>query len=192
MKKTQIFKNFKPVNASEKPGVDNLKSCHKEITKLRAKVNPRDYQCIAIDDYIIIEGNYHPDGVVTYKIPRKKVDYKIDKFPKDFQEQVKSLQEEFHLTKKQVKELLNTVTSLNNKIDDLSKKLEILRDKAKQIKDEDNKQKYLDSFYKSYDKFYESLSSELSNYNSETKTEIKERLIQLVHLIEDTIEKCLN
>jgi len=70
--------------------------------------------------------------------------------------------------------------------------VEILRDKAKQIKDEDNKQKYLDSFYKSYDKFYESLSSKLSNYDSETKTEIIEKLIQLVHLIEDTIETYLN
>lgn len=71
------------------------------------------------------------------------------------------------------------------------KQLELLRNKAKQIKYEENKQKQLDHFNKSFVKFYECLSSEFS-YDPETKSEIKKKLIKLIQLIENVIEKYLN
>ncbi|WP_352419473.1 hypothetical protein [Proteiniborus sp.] len=62
---------FRLVDAKEKSGVENLQSCHKEITKVVTQVNLEGHQCISMDGYIIFQGNYHPDGIVTYKIPRK-------------------------------------------------------------------------------------------------------------------------
>ncbi len=183
---------FRPVNANEKSSVNNIQNCHKELTKLKTQVKPKEYQCIAMDGYIIFEGNYHPDAIVTYKTPRKEVDYEIDKFPKGLQEEVQKLQIKHNLTKKQIKELNKNVNDLNCKEMDLNKQLELLRNKAKQIKHEENKQKQLDHFYKSFNKFYECLSSELASYDPETKSEIRKKLFKLVQLIEDIIEKYLN
>jgi len=189
MMKTQ---EFRPVNANEKSSVNNIQSCHKELTKLKTQVKPKEYQCIAMDGYIIFEGNYHPDAIVTYKTPRKEIDYQLDKFPKELQEEIQKLQDELNLTKKQIKELSKTVKSFNHKIIDLDKKIEIIRNKAKCLKEEDNKQKQLDYFEKSYTKFYECLSGDLASFDSETKNEIRIKLIKLVQLIEDIIEKYLN
>lgn len=183
---------FRPVNANEKSGINNIQSCHKELTKLKTQVKPKEYQCIAMDGYIIFEGNYHPNAIVKYKIPRKEVDYEIDKFPNELQEEVQKLQDELNLTKKQIKELNKNVKDLNCKETNFYKQLELLRNKAIQIKYEKSKQKQLDHFYKFFDKFYECLSSELASYDPETKSEIRKKLIKLVQLIEDVIEKYLN
>lgn len=183
---------FRPINVKEKSGIDNLQSCHNEITKVKTQVNPKDYQCIAMDGYIIFEGNYHPNGIVTYKIPRKDTDYEIDKFPEEYQEEVQKLQKELNLTKSQVKELHKIVKSLNANIDSLEKRLEILRKNAKQLKNNEALKKQLDHFYKYYGKFSECLSSDLASCDLETKNEIKKELTKLIHLIEDVIDKYLN
>jgi len=183
---------YRPVDAKEKSRVENLQSCHKEITKVITQVNPKDHQCIAMDGYIIFQGNYHPDGIVTYKIPRKDTDYEFDKFPEEYQEEVQKLQKELNLTKKQVNELHKTVKSLNVQINDLEKRLEILRSNANQIKNNKNTEKHINNFFKTYEKFSECLTSDLASYDRETKNKIKKELIKLIHLIEEVIEKHLN
>lgn len=183
---------FRPVNAKEKSGIDNLQSCCKEIQKLKTQVNPKDYQCIAIDEFIIFPGTYHPQGIVEYKTPRKRVDYEIGKFPEGLQEEVQKLQIEHNLTKKQIKELQKTVKYFNIQIDNIEKKLELLRNKAFQIKDQENTQKQINNFFKFYKKFSECLTNDLASYEPETKNEIREALTKLIHLIEDVIEKYLS
>lgn len=186
---TQVFR---PINANEKLGIDNLQSLDKELSKIKTQVNPKDYQCIAAGGYIIIECKYHPDGKVTYKTPRKKVDYEFDKFPKEYQKEVKKLQSELNLTKKQVKNLYKIVKSFNIQINNLEKRLELLRNNAKQLKNEENMKKHINNFYKSYEKFSEYLTSDLASYDSDTKNEIKKELIKLIRLIEDVIDKYLS
>lgn len=183
---------FRPIDAKEKSGIENLQSCYEEIKKLIAQVNPKDHQCIAMDKFIIFEGDYHPDGIVNYKTPSKKVDYEFDKFPEEYQEEVQKLQKDLNLTKKQVNELHKTVKSLNVQINDLEKRLEILRNNAKQIKDNKNMEKQINNFFKTYEKFSECLTSDLASYDPETKNKIKNELTKLIHLIEEVIEKYLN
>ncbi len=121
---------FRPVDAKEKPGVENFQSCTEEITKVITQVSPKDYQCIAMDGYIIFQGNYHPDGIVTYKIPRKGTDYEFDKFPKEYREDVQNLQKVFNLTKKQIAGLYKTVKSIDIHIINLEKRHELIRKNA--------------------------------------------------------------
>ncbi len=185
------IQKFRPVDAKEKSGIENLQNCHKEIRKLITEVNPKDHQCIAMDGYIIFQGNYHPDGIVTYKTPRKDTDYEFDKFPKEYQEEVQKLQKELNLTKKQVAGLYKTVKSFDTQINDLEKRHELLRKNAEQLKNNENKKKYINNFYRAYEKFAEYLTSDLASYEPETKNEIKKELTKLTHLIEDVMKKHL-
>lgn len=182
---------FRPVDAKEKSVVKNLQSCHEEITKVIIQVNPEDHQCISMDGYIVFPGNYHPDGIVTYKVPRKDTDYGFDKFPEEYQEEIQKLQKELNLTKKQVAGLYKIVKTFDIKINNLEKKLDLLRTNAKQLKNNEKKKKYVNNFYKAYEKFTEYLTSDLASFEPETKNEIKKELIKLIHLIEDVIEKHL-
>lgn len=179
---------FRLINAE---GIENLQSCTKEITKVLTQVNPKDYQCIAMDSYIIFQGNYHPDGIVTYKIPRKDTNYEFDKFPKEYQEEVQKLQKELNLTKKQVNELHKSFKSINVQINNLENGLKILRNNAKQIKINKNMENQINNFFKTYEKFSECLTSDLALYDPETKKIIKTELTKLIHLIE-VIGKSLN
>lgn len=183
---------FRPVDAKEKSGVENLQSCNQEITKVMTQVNPKDYQCVAMGEYIIFQGNYHPDGIVTYKVPRKNTDYEFDKFPEEYQEEVQKLQKDLNLTKKQVTGLYKTVKSLDNQVNSLEKRLKIIRNNAFQLKNDENKKKQIDNFFKSLGKFSECLTSNLDSYDPETKNKIKKELTKLIHIIEDVIEKHLN
>lgn len=186
------LQEFRPINVKDKSGIDNLQNCCKEITKVKTQLNPKDHQCIAMDGYIIFEGDYHPDGIVTYKVPRKDIDYEIDKFPEEYQEEVQKLQKDLNLTKMEVKELLKKVKYLNVQIDNLEKRLEILRNNAKQLKNNKDMKKQIVHFYNSYSKFSECLTSDLANCDPETKNKIKKELVKLIHLIEDVIAKHLN
>ena len=130
---------FRPVDAKEKPGVENLQSCNEEITKAITQASLKNFQCIATGEYIAFQGNYHPDGIVTYKIPRKKTNHGIDKFPKEYQEEVQRLQEEYKLTKKLVTDLYKIVISLDVQTKGLERILEEIRNEASKLKDAVNK-----------------------------------------------------
>jgi len=160
---------FRPIDAKEKSGVQNLQSCNEEITKVITQVNPKDYQCISMGEYIIFQGDYHPDGIVTYKVPRKGTDYEFDKFPEEYQEEVQKLQKNLNLTKKQVNGLYKTVKPLDNQVNSLEKRLEIIRNKASQLKNDENKKKQIDNFFKSLGKFSECLTRELDSYDPKLK-----------------------
>ena len=183
---------FRPVNAKEKAGINNLRRCNDEITKVKAQVNLNKHQCIAIDGYIIFESDYHPDGIVTYKTPRKETNYEIDKFPEEYQEEVQKLQKELDLTKIQVKELYKTVKSFNIHIASLEVRLDLLRSNAKEIKSNNNMEKHIINFFKTYENFSECLTSDLAYCDPEMKTKIKIELNKLVQLLEEEIEKYLN
>lgn len=184
---------YRPVDVKIKLGNDNnLQTCHKEITELITKVSPEVHQCIAMDEYIIFQGNYHPDGIVVYKIPRKATDYELDKFPEEYREEVQKLQKDLNLTKKQVKELYNKVKTFDMQIYTIEKRLEILRDFAKQLKKDRDMQKQINLFFKSLRKFSECLTSNLAVYDPETKLLIKEELIKLIYIINEKTEKYLD
>ncbi len=81
---------FRPVDAKEKFGVENLQSCNEEITKVITQVNPKDYQCVAMGEYIIFKGKYYHDAIVNYKVPSEDTDYEFHKFPEDIKKKFKN------------------------------------------------------------------------------------------------------
>ncbi|MDF2700801.1 MAG: hypothetical protein K0Q49_2364 [Haloplasmataceae bacterium] len=178
---------FKLVNAYDKLKVENAQRYQEQLLKLKTEVKPKDYQGIAMDGYIIFEGDYNPNAIVTYKVPRK-IDYEFDKFPMEIREEIQRLQAEYNLTKKQLKVLRSQIQELNLKLDKHNKTLiKIING----IKEKEKNDKKLEYFDKLYSKFFESLSDDLALYDLETKLEIKKKLIKLVQLIEDTIKNYL-
>jgi hypothetical protein len=182
-----LKQEFRLVNAYDKLKLENAQRYQEQLLELKTEVKPKDYQGIAMDGYIIFEGDYNPNAIVTYKVPRK-IDYEFDKFPKEIREDVQRLQAEYNLTKKQLKELHRKIQELDLKLDKQNKALIKL---VNGIKEKEKNDKKLENFDKLYSKFFESLSSDLTSYDLETKLEIKKKLIKLVQLIEDTINNYL-
>ena len=91
------------------------------------------------------------------------------------------------MTIKQMNELRKTLENYNFKIMDLEKQIILINDEAKKIKNKEDKTKQINEFYNSYEKFYDCLNSQICEFDSETKDEIKTKLNNLVQLVEEDI-----
>lgn len=174
---------YKLVDGREKAGERNVKNFNKQVTELKEKVKPKGYQCISMDGHIIIEGKFDPDAIIEYRVPRKPVDYGIDRFPGNLQEEMNKLKNELNLTKEQVREVSRTLKKLDLKVIDLEKQHEIMREKARALKAEADLEKHINDFNKRYLLFFECLNSTLGLFNKDTKEEIKIKLDNMVEVI---------
>ena len=188
-----MYKNqeFKLINATDKLDKETLDNYKINIDKIKNEIKPSKHQAISLDGKIIIEGDFHQDGTVTYKIPKKEVNYEINKFPVEYQEKIEQLRIEYNLTKKEINELNKSIKNINLKqlkIEDQLKSLEELVQKNKSVKKVQNKLKLFD---KKYTLFWDCLTSELGTLNLEDKIYIKQKLEKLICLIQETIDKYL-
>lgn len=182
---------FRIINANDKLKVDNLRTLETQIQDVTEKVNPKEYQGISVNNkHIIIEGEFDPDAIVTYKVPRK-INYEFEKFPKDLQPEIEQLKIEYKLTKKQIKKIYKTLTQYNLKLIELEEQLNLLLSITTSVKKESDLEKELRDFDNKYSSFHQCLSSKLGTYNTEIKEEIKRKLTNLIKIIDDTIKNYL-
>jgi len=184
--------DYRFVNANEKLEPYEIKNFQEQFNKYNQQVKPKDYQVMIIGDIVTFKYNYNPDTIISVKTPRKKTNQKIDKdSSQPQQEAFLRIQKDFKLTKKQIRELTKTLDKYNNKIMDLEKQIELYENEATKIKMRDDKFSKITEFYKSYDKFNECLTSQIYEFDSETKEDIKIKLNNLVLLEEDIITNYL-
>jgi len=182
---------YKLINANKSLDTSNIKSLDEQINVVKERVNPNVSQCIAINGRIILEGEYHPDAIITYKVPRKTVDYGIDKFPEHLHYLIKELQVKFKLTKVHIKDLKKTIDALDLTIIEIEKQFEIIRNEAMELKKESDIIKIINNFERRYSDFNDCLISNLEMLDHITKDEVRKKLNILAHVIDDTIEKYL-
>lgn len=183
--------DYRLINANEKLELSEITNFQELFNKYNQQINPKDYQVMIIGDIVTFKYNYNPDTIISVKTPRKKINPKKDKDSQPQQEAFLRIQKELKLTKKQNKELNKILNKHNCKIMDLEKQIELYKNEALKIKLRDDKLDQITEFYKSYGKFNECLTSQIFEFDFETKEDIKIKLNNLVLLEEDIINNYL-
>ena len=182
---------YRLVDAKVKVEADNIQEFEEHIERVKKIINPKDYQCIAMNGHIILEGPFHPDAIIVYKTPRPPIDYGINIYPKHLQEEMQKIQHELNLTKDQVKKVRTSIEKMDVKVTELESQCKHLRDTAIKIKEENEKGKLLDNFNKKYSSFHECLISKLGNLDIEAKDDIKRKFDSLIEIMDETKQKYL-
>lgn len=182
---------YRVVDAKVKLEADNIQKIEEQIEGVKKIINPQQYQCIAMDGHIILEGAFHPDAIIIYKTPRPPVDYGINKYPKHLQEEMQKIQNELNLTKGQVEKLRKSIAEIDLKVMELESQQKFLRDNASKIKENDEKEKMINNFNKRYSSFHECLISNLETLDSQVKNDVRKSLDILVQIIGEVKQKYL-
>lgn len=182
---------YRLVDASGKIDADNIQRIQEQIKEIKEIINPKEFQCIALNGHIFIENEYDQDAIIIVKKPRKPVDYGIDTYPKHLQEEMHKIQVELKLTKEQVTHIRKSLEQANSKVLELEQQYENLRNTARKVKEDGEKEKLLNNFNKRYSSFHECLSSNLESLDDEAKKEVRSKLDILVLIIEDIKQKHL-
>lgn len=182
---------YRLVDAKNKVEADNVQRLEEQIKGVKKIINPKDYQCIAMNGHIFFEGAFHPDAIVVFKIPRPPVDYGISTYPRHLQEEMQKIQRELNLTKDQVKEVRKSFEKIDLKITEFENQCKHLRNIANQIKEENEKEKLVNNFNKRYSSFHECLTSKLITLDNEAKDDIRNKLDMLVQLIDEVKQNYL-
>lgn len=181
---------YRVINANEKVEDIIIQNFNKQYRKIEKQVKPKDYQCIAINDIVAIKCTYDKDTIITVKTSRKKSVTGVDTYPEHIKEIFEKIKKKYKLNKKQ---FLEVVKILDKDFDDLETDIEKIEDllinESTKIKIRDSKLSQINAFYNSYDKFNDCLTSELSEFDSETKDDIKIKLNNLIQLVEEDILK---
>lgn len=175
---------FRLVNANEKLESFEIQSFQKLYEKLEKQVIPKNYQCMIISDIAIFKCTYNPDKIITIKALSKKVVTGKDEYSDQVKNIIKKIKKQYELDKKQLNKVVeNFSKNCDNAESDLERIEKLLNDDAKEVKTRDE----IIEFYKSYEKFNECLSSQISEFDSETKDDIKIKLNHLVQFVEEDI-----
>lgn len=183
--------DFRFIDAKTKLDPDGSQVLEKGLQILKKEVKPKNYQAMAFNGSIIFEAIYHPDATLSYKIPRKKVNYNFENFPEHLQPEIQKLQEELKLTKVQIQKVLKICNDPNVRAMDTDKQKHIMRNTVTFINKESAKEAYIRNFYRAYSSFNECLTSELKTFDIETKNLIIIKLNNLVDIIDDVIKEYL-
>lgn len=184
-------KEYRVIDAKNKLESKDFDILDKGLQGLKEEVKPKSYQAVAFNGNVIFEAEYHPDAILSYKVPRIKTNYNFEKFPEQLQHEIQKLQEELELTKVQIKEILKNYTVLNLKVTGIDRQIQFITNTANTIKKESDKEREIKKFNKRYSAFNECLTGQLHTFDTETKNQIVIKLNNLVQIIDDIVKSYL-
>lgn len=182
---------YRLIDGEGKLEANKISNFEKQFKELKEKVNPKNHQCIAMNGYIILEGEFHQDGILLYKTPKKKVDYGIDNLPDHLKEELRKQQNELGLTKEHVNKIKRELNKVELKVMEIDKQMEFIKTTAYKLKENSNKEKQIKKFNSKYSSFNECLTSQLNTFDNETKNDFRKKLEAMIEVINDVMRSYL-